>query len=126
MNITSPRQLLISATSVLLFSSTLWAASIPDAAVDQKTAIDHMHHKLHDEQAAYKAAEAQALTELNEMTVQEGVKAEDINAKIDVLMAAKTQILYLRYAHLVEMRTILSDEQKVGYDKGVLGRSAVK
>lgn len=85
-----------------------------------------MHHKLHDEQAAYKAAEAQALTELNEMTVQEGVKAEDINAKIDVLMAAKTQILYLRYAHLVEMRTILSDEQKVGYDKGVLGRSAVK
>ncbi len=126
MNITSPRQLLISATSVLLFSSTLWAASIPDAAVDQKTAIDHMHHKLHDEQAAYKTAEAQALTELNEMTVQEGVKAEDINAKIDVLMAAKTQILYLRYAHLVEMRTILSDEQKVGYDKGVLGRSAVK
>lgn len=126
MNLTSQKKLLILAASVFLCSSTLWAASIPDAAVDQKTAIDHMHHKLHDDQAAYKAAEAQALKELNEMTIQEDVKTEDINAKIDELMAAKTHILYLRYAHLVEMRAILSDEQKVGYDKGVLGRSAVK
>jgi len=126
MNNISVKQLFISAASVMLFSSTLWAASIPDAEVDQKAAIDHMHHKLHDDQAAYKATEAQALKELNEMTVREDIKAEDINAKIDELMAAKTQILYLRYAHLVEMRAILSDEQKVGYDKGVLGRTAVK
>ena len=41
-------------------------------------------------------------------------------------MAAKTQIMRLRYGHLVEMRTILTDEQKVGYDKGILSRSAVK
>ena len=85
-----------------------------------------MHHKLHDDQAAYKTAEAQALKELNEMTVREDVKLEEINAKIDELVAAKTHILQLRYAHLVEMRAILSDEQKVGYDKGVLNRSAVK
>jgi hypothetical protein len=41
-------------------------------------------------------------------------------------MDAKKQILRLRYEHLIEMRTILTDEQKVGYDKAVLNRSAVK
>lgn len=120
------RSVLLSALLALSLSQATFAASIPDAELAQKKAIDHMHHKLHDDQAAYKAAETQALKELNEMTVREDVNLEDINAKIDELVAAKTQILQLRYAHLVEMRAILTDEQKVGYDKGVLNRSAVK
>jgi len=111
---------------LMLFSTALLADQIPDPAAAQKEAIDHMHHKLHDDQAQYKTKEAQALKELNEMTVREDVRIEDVNAKIDELMAAKTQIMRLRYGHLVEMRTILTDEQKVGYDKGVLSRSAVK
>jgi hypothetical protein len=85
-----------------------------------------MHHKLHDDQAPFKATEAQALKELNEMTIREDVKIEDVNAKIDELMAAKKQIMRLRYDHLIEMRTILTDDQKVDYDKAVLNRSAVK
>jgi len=120
------KPILLSLLPALLISTSLWAASIPDAAVAQKEAIDEMHHKLHDDQAGFKDAEAKALKELNEMTIQEDVKLADINTKIDELMAAKTQILRLRYGHLVEMRAILTDEQKAGYDKGVLGRSAVK
>ncbi len=109
-----------------LFSMGLNAAQIPDPAASQKEAIDRMHHKLHDDQAPFKAKEAQALKELNAMTIREGVRIEDVNAKIDELMEAKTQIMRLRYDHLIEMRAILTDEQKVGYDKGVLNRSAVK
>ena len=111
---------------MMLFSVDLNAAQIQDPGASQKEAIDHMHHKLHDDQAPFKAKEAQALKELNEMTIREDVKIEDVNAKIDELMAAKNQIMRLRYDHLVEMRTILTDDQKVGYDKGVLSRSAVK
>ena len=95
-----------------------------------------MHHKLHDDQAPFKAKEAQALKELNELTIREDVRIEDVNAKrpgrlcvswaFDELMAAKTQIMRLRYDHLIEMRAILTEEQKVGYDKNVLKRSAVK
>ena len=114
-------------TSLLvLFSFPLNAAKIPDPGASQKEAIDRMHHKLHDDQAPHKAKQAQALKELNEMTIREDVKIEDVNAKIDELMAAKTEIMRLRYDHLVEMRAILTDAQKVGYDKGVLSRSAVK
>ena len=112
--------------SLLLLSGPLIAAQIPDPAAAQKEAIDTMHHKLHDDQAGYKAAAAKALKELNELTVQEGVEIEAINAKVDELMAAKTQIMRLRYGHLIEMRAILTDEQKVSYDKGVLSRSEIK
>jgi Spy/CpxP family protein refolding chaperone len=119
-------QLKNSVLALMLVSGPLVAAQIADPAVDQKAAIDAMHHKLHDDQAAYKAAEAQALKELNEMTVQEGVETDQLNAKIDELMAAKLQIMRLRYGHLVEMRAILTDEQKIAYDKGVLSRTAVK
>ena len=110
----------------LLCSTGLYADQIPNPASDQKRAIDQMHHKLHDDQAVFKAKEKQALKELNEMTIREDVSMEELNVKIDELMAAKTEIMRLRYGHLVEMRAILTDEQKVGYDKGVLMRSKVK
>ena len=126
MNMPSIKRTSMLISLLMLFSTALFADQIPDPAAAQKEAIDHMHHKLHDDQAPYKAKEAQALKELNEMTIREDVRIEDVNAKIDELMAAKTQIMRLRYGHLVEMRTILTDEQKVGYDKGVLSRSAVK
>jgi hypothetical protein len=113
-------------TLMMLFSMAVNAAQIPDPDISQKEAIDHMHHKLHADQAPFKAKEAQALKELNEMTIREDVRIEDVNAKIDELMAAQTQIMRLRYGHLIEMRAILTEKQKVGYDKNVLKRSAVK
>ena len=111
---------------LVLFSWSLSAAEIPDPGASQKEAIGRMHHKLHDDQAAHKAKEAKALKELNEMTIREDVSIEDINGKIDELMDAKKQVIRLRYYHLIEMRTILTDEQKVGYDKAVLNRSEMK
>ena len=93
---------------------------------NQHQAIEHMHHELEDDQAPFKAAEAQALKELNEMTIRDDVRLEDVHAKIDELMAAKNQIMRLRYEHLIEMRKVLTDEQKVKYDQNVLDRSEVR
>ena len=100
-----------------------WTKTLTKSQSEQ---IEHMHHQLDDDQAPYKKTEAQALAELNAMTIREDVDVADINAKIAELMAAKTQIMRLRYEHLVEMRRVLTDEQKVGYDKGVLKRSGVR
>jgi len=109
-----------------LISTSLLADQIPDPDASQKAAIDKMHHKLHIDQAPFKTQEVQALKELNEMTILDDVNLEKINVKIDELMAAKTQIMRLRYEHLIEMRAILSDAQKAPYDKNILKRSAVK
>lgn len=92
----------------------------------QREEVERMHHELEDAQAPYKKNESQALGELNAMTIREDVEMDDVNAKIDELMAAKTQTMRLRYDHLIEMRRILSEEQRVGYDEGVLKRSAVR
>jgi Spy/CpxP family protein refolding chaperone len=100
-----------------------WAQTLTQS---QREQIEHMHHQLDDHQAPHKKKEAQALAELNAMTIREDADVADINAKVAELMAAKTQIMRLRYEHLIEMRRVLTDEQKVGYDKGVLKRSAVR
>jgi Spy/CpxP family protein refolding chaperone len=92
----------------------------------QNEQFEHMHHQLDDEQAPHKKKEDESLAELNAMTIREDADVAGINAKIAELMEAKTQIMRLRYEHLVEMRRVLTDEQKVGYDKGVLKRSAVR
>jgi len=113
-------------TLILLFINPVNAAQIPDPAVSQKKSINQMHHKLHDDQVSFKATETQTLKDLNEMAIRENISLDEIDAKIDELMVAKTSIMRLRYAHLVEMRKILSDDQKVGYDKALLQRSAVK
>ena len=113
-------------TLALTFNTVAYAGQISDPELSQKNAIDEMHHKLHADQASAKAKEAQTLQELNEMTIRENADLTAINAKIDELMAAKNEIMRLRYAHLVEMRKILSEQQKIEYDKAVLNRSAVK
>ena len=100
-----------------------WTKTLTKSQSEQ---IEHMHHQLEDDQAPHKKKEAQALAELNAMTIREDANVADINAKVAELMAAKTQIMRLRYEHLIEMRRVLTDEQKVGYDKGVLKRSAVR
>ncbi|MFP6780158.1 MAG: hypothetical protein VCB59_00545, partial [Gammaproteobacteria bacterium] len=90
--------------AILVFSTGVIADQIPDPAASQKTAIDEMHHKLHADQASYKAKEAEALKALNEVTIRDNVSLDAINAKIDELMEAKNHVMRLRYAHLVEMR----------------------
>jgi hypothetical protein len=110
----------------LSFSLNINAQEKQHSAHGHNEAIEHMHHQLEEDQALHKANEAQALKELNEMTIREDVNMDDIYTKIDELMAAKNQIMRLRYEHLVEMRRLLTDEQKVEYDKSVLGRSEVR
>ena len=117
------RLLLISA---MLSSALVFANQIPDPDISQKDVIGEMHHQLHNDQAPYKAKETQSLKELNAMTILDNVDIKAVNQKIDELMTAKKHIMRLRYAHLIEMRAILTEDQKVGYDKGVLGRSAVR
>jgi len=127
---TAIKQALGFCTLMLIFNAPVNAGQQSTSSLTgkqtQKQAFDHMHHKLHDDQAMFKAKEAQVLEELNTMAIRENIKLEAVNAKIDELMAAKNNIMRLRYAHLIEMRKALTDEQKVGYDKALLQRSAVK
>ena len=111
---------------ILLFSTQTFAQHHDHGTGEQKEAIDHMHHQLEEDQAPYKEHEARAQRELNEMTIREDVELDEVYAKIDELMAVRNQILRLRYEHLIEMRKVLNEEQRVDYDKRVLQRSEIR
>jgi len=100
-----------------------WAKTLTK---DQKKAVDEMHHKLDKDQESFKLKEKALQQALNELTVKDNADLSQINARIDELMAVKNQILRLRYAHLVEMRAILTQKQRASYDASVLKRDKIK
>lgn len=100
-----------------------WAKTL---SKKHKKMVDDMHHELNRILKPLKKDENQKQEELNRLTIKDEADLSKINAKIDELMAIKNKILRHRHAHLVEMRVILTDEQRVSYDKAVLKRDKIK
>jgi len=100
-----------------------WSQTLNDA---QKKQIDQMHLKLARDMAVVKAKAEVAQKELNVYTTSDKANQDKINDMIDTLLGYDQEILRLRYAHLLEMRHTLTEEQRVSYDMGVLKRSGIK
>lgn len=100
-----------------------WAKSLN---AEQKKTVDDMHHELDRMLEPLKADEKLKQQELNKLTVMDNTSLSEINNKIDELMSIKNQILRHRYGHLVEMRAILNDEQRISYDEAVMKRDQIK
>ncbi|MFQ5486827.1 MAG: Spy/CpxP family protein refolding chaperone [Gammaproteobacteria bacterium] len=100
-----------------------WAKTLNDG---QKLQIDRMHLALERQLVVLKAREDLLQKELNALTARDDADPAAIHAKIDELIAVKGEIMRRRYDHIVEMRGVLTPEQRISYDMGVLGRSGVK
>ena len=100
-----------------------WSKTLSDA---QKKQIDQMHLRLARDMAIVKAKAEVAQKALNVYTISKDANQDKINAMIDNLLDYDKEILSLRYAHLLEMRHALTEEQRVSYDMGVLKRSGIK
>ncbi len=100
-----------------------WAKTLND---EQKLKVDQMHLALDRELVVLKARAELLEKELNALAARDGADQKDIHAKIDELMAVKGAILRQRFDHIVEMRAILTPEQRISYDMAVLKRSGVK
>lgn len=100
-----------------------WAKTLSD---EQKLKVDQMHLALDRELVVLKARAALLEKELNALAARDDADLEAIHAKIDELMKVKGAILRQRFDHIVEMRAILTPQQRISYDMGVLGRSGVK
>lgn len=100
-----------------------WAQTLSD---EQKYDVDQLHLKLERELVVLKAQEVLKEKELNVLTASGTAKQAKIYASIDGLMEVKKLIMRSRHDHLVEMRGILTPEQRISYDMSILGRSGVK
>ena len=93
---------------------------------EQKTRVDMMHLELDRELVVLKAQEELAQKQINVLVTRDNAASNAVNAKIDELMGIKKQILRARYAHILEMRTMLTPAQRISYDMETLGFSGVK
>ena len=93
---------------------------------DQKTRVDMMHLDLDRELVALKAQEELVQKQINILATRDNAATSAINTKIDELMGIKKQILRSRYAHILEMRAMLTPAQRISYDMETLGFSGVK
>ncbi len=100
-----------------------WAKTLSD---DQKARVDMMHLKLDRELVVLKAQEELVQKEVNALAARDNADTSAINTKIDELAGIKKQIMRARYAHILEMRAILTPAQRISYDMGILERSGVK
>lgn len=104
-------------------NATHWSKTLTEP---QRTQVDRMHHALDRILEPLKANEEQAHKQLNRLTIKDDITQPEINQTIDKLMTIKNTILRHRHAHLVEMRMILTDEQRVSYDAALLKRREIK
>jgi len=100
-----------------------WARTLSD---EQKYDVDQLHLKLERDLVVLKAKEILKEKELNVLTASGTAKQADIYTSIDELMEIKKLIMRYRHDHIMEMRGLLTPEQRISYDMGTLGRSGVK
>lgn len=96
-----------------------WLASL---TAEQRQKIDAMHLQLAKEIAPLKAQLRMKKTELKLLVVEDKPDMRAIDKKIDEILALKRQIMHKRYAHKVEMRALLTPEQRVSFDLGLIGK----
>ncbi|MEQ6342403.1 MAG: periplasmic heavy metal sensor [Gammaproteobacteria bacterium] len=100
-----------------------WAKTLSD---DQKTRVDIMHLELDRELVVLKAQEELVQKQINVLVARDNTATNSLHTKIDELMGVKKQIMRSRYAHILEMRAILTPVQRISYDMEILERSGVK
>ncbi len=100
-----------------------WAKTLTDK---QKLDVDAMHLKVGQFEAVQKAKVKMLKAELSVIATNTPVDKKVMNMKIDEIMEVKKSIMRNRYDHIVEMRDILSKEQRLSYDAGLLKRKKHK
>lgn len=89
----------------------------------QRKQIDKMHLELSKKTATLKARIKLAKVELAITVTKDKAKKSNVNKKIDEVLELKRQKMYLKYAHIIEMRKVLKEDQRVSFDMAVLEKA---
>ncbi|MBN4053164.1 hypothetical protein JYT92_00270 [bacterium AH-315-L15] len=91
---------------------------------DQKIKVDGMHIQLMKETVAIKADINGKKIEFAALATEDRADAKTIQIKIDEILEVKRQKRQMCFGHIVEMRKILSQEQRLSYDMLIVGPAA--
>lgn len=97
-----------------------WKRTLTD---EQRATIDRLRLDYLKKKYPLKARTKALKTELALLVTQDSPNKRDINKKIDELVDLKRQLLQLHYDYKVEVRKVLTAEQRVSFDIGLLKKS---
>lgn len=99
-----------------------WSATLKE---EQKQQVDRLHIEHGRSEKVLKTARLFELAKLNALTAVDHPNPIKIEESIASIAELERALLSARYAHLVEMRTVLTPEQRISYDTELLGRGGV-
>lgn len=97
-----------------------WKATL---TTEQRQKMGRMHLALSKTLVSLKAQKKVKKAELKLLLVQDKTSTKSIHRKIDEILAIKRQIMRKRYEHLLDMRNLLTPEQRVSFDLGLIRKS---
>jgi len=100
-----------------------WKETLSDA---QKKQMDKMHLELKKSITVLKAQLNLKKAELNSLVANDAPGNKSIDKKIDEILKLEGELMRKKYEHKVEMRTILTPEQRVSFDMQLIEKSKEK
>jgi len=95
-----------------------WMSSMTD---DQKARMDDMHLKLGKEMGLLEARLDVKEAELKNLVTQDSPDKKAVSKKIDEIMDLKKEMMTKRYDHVMELRGILTPDQRRSFDMMFFG-----
>lgn len=96
-----------------------WHASLTE---DQKGEINFSKLRLRQKQALVEAGIALKKAEIDRIITSAEAGDEELQRAVDELMTLKREQALNRYRHLAEVRQLLTPQQRVSFDLGILSR----
>ena len=97
-----------------------------DLTTDQQKQMNEMKLNMEKEMLPLRSEMMQAKGELRLLKVENKPNLKAINNKIDDVVSLKAKIMKLRAKHQLEVRSILTDEQKLKWDQRQLHKKGRK
>jgi Spy/CpxP family protein refolding chaperone len=99
---------------------TPWKESLTK---EQALQIDKLHLKLQKEKSVIKAKIKVAKMEMAVLLIEDKPNQSKIDKKVKEIVDLKQQKMTLHNAHVIDMRKVLTEEQRVSFDMMVLAKA---
>jgi len=94
-----------------------WKESLTEA---QKSQLERLHLDMKKETGVLRAELGVKKAELKALTLRDNPDTQAIGRKTDEIMGIRKELMQKRINHLIEVRKVLTPEQRVSFDSAVM------
>jgi zinc resistance-associated protein len=94
-----------------------WKETLTDS---QKTQLEKLHLAMKKDTSVLRAELGVKKAELKALALKDNPDTQAISRKTDEIMGIKKELMQKRIGHLIEVRKVLTPEQRVSFDSAVM------